>query len=144
MSGTWILVADQARARIFHGEGDSRLHEVETLLNPDARINEQDIVSDRPGRAFDSIGSGRHSMGSPVDPKEEEAIRFAKELCTHMDELRNKHSMDKVYVMAPPHFLGLLREAMHAPLKALVAGEVNHDLTEHSVADIRAHLPEQL
>ena len=141
----WVVVADAGRARFFSAEGPTAtLVEKEDLLHPESRTHAGEMASDAPGTTHDSAGHGVHSMGKKVEPKEQEAIRFAKELCTHMDALRNKHAMDKLYVMAPPHFLGLLREAMHAPLKALVAGEVNHGLTEHSVADIRAHLPEQL
>jgi protein required for attachment to host cells len=144
MSGTWILVADQARARIFHGQGNSRLHEVETLLNPDARINEQEIVSDRPGRAFDSAGSGRHSMGSPVDPKEEEAIRFAKQVTDRLERGRQEGAFERLVLVAAPHFLGLLRKDLHTPLASMVSHELNKDLTRLTERELRSHLPAEI
>jgi len=144
MSNTWVLVADQGRARILSGSGNSPLIEMETLLNPDARMHQQDLVSDRPGRAFDSTGMGRHGMGTQVDPKEEEAIRFARTVVDHLERGRQERQFERLILIAAPHFLGLLRKDLHAPLAAAVSNEVAKDLTRLTVNELRSHLPDFL
>ena len=67
MSELWVLVADQSRARFFTvADSRSALQDMGELVHPEARDREQTLTSDRPGRAFDSKGQGRHAMGSTV------------------------------------------------------------------------------
>ena len=140
-----VVVADAARARFFTAESaTATLVEDEDRLHPEARLHVSEMASDEPGRSFDSHGEGQHAMGNEVDPKRQEAIRFAKELCEDLEARRNKGKVEGLYLIAPPQFLGELRDHLSAPLKALVKGEIVKDLTEHAVADIRAHLPKRL
>ena len=141
----WVLVADAGRARFFSADSaTASLVEAEDRLHPESRLHERDMASDEPGRTHDSHGEGQHAMGKKVDPKSQEAIRFAKELCEDLEHRRTGGQVDALYVIAEPAFLGHLRDHMGAPLKQLVKDEINRDLTEHAVADIRGHLPEQL
>ena len=69
MSAYWIVVADNAKARIFAVDRvDGNLQLVDTLVHPEGHRQAKDINADRPGRAFDIVGHGRHSMGTEVDP----------------------------------------------------------------------------
>ena len=141
----WTLVADAGRARFFSAESATdTLVEVEDRLHPESRLHAGEMASDEPGTTHDSHGQGQHGMGNKVDPKSQEAIRFAKELCEELESQRNAGKLDALYVIAEPAFLGVLREHMDAPLKKLVQGEIDKDLTEHAVADIRGHLPARL
>ena len=77
MSKFWVVVADKSKARIFTVD-DPRgaLLGVHELKHPEALEREQELSSDRPGRSFDSMGQGRHAMGSTVEPGKQETIRF--------------------------------------------------------------------
>jgi protein required for attachment to host cells len=46
-------------------------------------------------------------------------------------------------LMAGPTFLGLLREALPAALRACVAAEIRKDLVHQATGVVRAHLPEE-
>lgn len=141
----WILAADSGRARIFSTDtATGPLKEVQDLVHPEARVHPKDTASDEPGSTYDRVGQGRHPMGKAVDPKEQEAIRFAKEVCQRLDGARNAGEFDKLYVVAAPAFLGVLREAMSEPTRRLVAGEVSKNLAAHRPEEIRSHLPERL
>lgn len=144
MSNIWIIVADTYRARIFSADKPAAaLTELETLANPAARQHEGDIVSDRSGHVLSGT-TGGHDLSARTEAKQEEANRFAAEVCQHLEKGRNGKAFDKLYILAAPAFLGLLRKHVSAPLKALVAGEIDKDLTTQTADRIRAQLPEYL
>lgn len=74
MAKIWILAAESSRAVIYAVESRVKpLKTVESFSHPEGRELEQDMISDRPGRAFDTTGlGGRHAMGKEVDPKRHE------------------------------------------------------------------------
>jgi len=142
---TWVVAADSSRARIL--ESDSRtgpLREIEAMVRPEARLHVTDLVSDGPGQSFDSGGQGRHGMPPRHDAKQQEAIRFAKQVGERLSSSHNRGAFEKLYIVAAPSFLGLLRDTLHAPIQATIAGEVSKNLSNHSVDEIRGHLPDFL
>jgi protein required for attachment to host cells len=142
---TWVIVADSSRARIFAAATPlGPLQELETLAHPAGRLHAQDLTSDLPGRAFDSVGDGRHAMGQPVEPKEEEALRFARQIAERLDTGRKEGRYDKAVIVAAPKFLGYLRQCQSAPVTALIVAEIAKDLTRHMPEEIRAQVPERL
>ena len=145
MEITWVVVADQARARLFSAS-DQRgpLEEVEDLANPEGRLHDQDLNADSPGRAFDSMGEGRHAMGKRHSPKEQEAIRFAHEVGKRLAAALHDGAYRHLIISATPHFLGLLRETLSEDVAKRVLLELHKDLTALSSDAIRAHLPERL
>jgi protein required for attachment to host cells len=141
---TWVVVASAARARFFEVAGrQGPLREIDDLVNPAERLEVQDLKTDRPGRAFDHLGGQRHAMGTAVEPKEQLAIRFAKEVVDRLDADRCANRFDSLCLVAPPHFLGLLRGRMANPLARALKGELTSDLTQQDVGAVRervAHL----
>lgn len=138
---TWILVADGARARIFLNDGPGRgvkpgpKKEFHGVNLPD-----RDIVSDRPGRAFDSAGQGRHAMAPRSDPREHEQRRMHHELAAYLDKEAGKGSFDRLVIVAPPKALGNLRSELSGAVRAKVSGELNKDLTHVAIHDLAKHL----
>jgi protein required for attachment to host cells len=145
MSTTWILTANGGKARIFSADSPtSPLAEIATITHPESRLRAKELASDRPGRAFDTAGVGRHAMSSQVDAKEQEQIRFAREIVDRLEQGRVERDFEHLVVVAAPGFLGHLRATMAAPLHALVATELDKDYTELSAVELRAHLPERI
>ncbi len=143
MSETWVVVADSSKARFFLVD-NRNLVEKETLEHPEGRMHEQELTSDLPGKAFDSGGQGRHAMGSSVEPKKQEMIKFVKNIVDHLELARAKSSLAKLYLIAPPAFLGELREQLSSPLKKIVQGEIDKNLVAQQPAEIRLKLPDFL
>lgn len=142
MAITWVVVAESSRARIFSLEkAKGPMDEILTLDHPDARAHEQELTSDLPGRAFDSGGQGRHVMSSPVEPKQQVTIAFAKQIADHLDSNRKSGSYTKLIIFAAPAFLGLLRERMNDHTNKLVVYESNKNLAQLNVDQIRDHIP---
>ncbi|KPK55490.1 MAG: hypothetical protein AMS22_04110 [Thiotrichales bacterium SG8_50] len=141
----WVVAADAARARIFSADTpQGGLREVTDLVHPESRAHARDAASDEPGTTFDRMGQGQHSMGKKVEPKDEEALRFAKELATMLDSARTAGQYDRLYVVASPRFLGVLRDALGESTRKLVAADIDKNLVAHKVEEIRAHLPARL
>ena len=139
---TWVVVAESSRARIFAADGPRKgLEEIAGLSQPAARLKEGDLVSDAPGRSFDSGGQGRHAMGNDSDHKHHEAESFAREIAGRIDAARKSRDFEQLILVAPPHFLGLLRRYLTPACAATVVATVNKNLVQHQLPDIRDHLP---
>lgn len=138
---TWMLVASDARARLFEvASRNATLNEVLDLVNPEHRLPGKDLKTDKPGRAFDSLGGQRHATQTPVDPKEQSSIRFAKRVVNELELGLHENRFEALNVVASPHFLGLLRGQMSDALGRAVKKEVIKDLTREDPALLQAHV----
>jgi protein required for attachment to host cells len=83
-------------------------------------------------------------MGHENAAHQKHAETFAYELCGEIDKLRRNSDLHKIYLVASPKFLGLLRSSISKQCTELLVGEINKDLVNHSIEDIRSHLPKHL
>lgn len=138
---TWIVVADGARARIFENDGPGRgIKELpdessEQELKPTREIN-----ADKPGRAFDSAGQGRHAMEPPTDPHRHAKRDFAAQLAKRLKSALDEHRYDRLVVVAAPVTLGDLRKEFDKGVMERVHGEIAKDLTRAQPPEIAKHL----
>lgn len=139
---TWVLVADGSRARFFVREKNRSLTESEILISPEQRLQEQELVSDRAGRAFDSRGGARHAMEPPTTKRQQVAIDFARRLTEELEQLRRAGELERLVLVAPPRFLGHLRSQLSSETQQLVALSVDKDLTQSSADQVAEHLPQ--
>jgi protein required for attachment to host cells len=140
-----VVVANSSKARVLLAEdAHSPLIENADYVHPQSRLREQDLVSDGSGSAADSVGFGKHSMGHEQATRHKQAELFAQELGAEIDKLRRKTDLRRIYLVAPPRFLGLLRTSISKQCHELLHGEVNKELVTHSLEDIRSHLPKLL
>ena len=145
MNSIWIVVADSSRARIFatQGGGNGTMTEIQTLAHPQARLHEGDLVSDKSG-GDRKPGSTGHDMGNEPEAKQEEAVRFATQVCHELESGRVSGRFEKLYIIAAPGFLGILRKHQSNPLQKLVAAEVSKNIATHDLEQIRKCLPDRL
>ena len=138
MSTYLVLVADQARARLFTSQNRTgTLAECEALANPKGRLREQDLVSD--GR-----GGNPHDIGNHGEVLANVADGFARDVGHALDSALTRHQPDRIYVVAPPQFLGMLRKHLSTAVKNKIAQELSKDFSHMQADEIRAHLPELL
>jgi protein required for attachment to host cells len=137
---TWILIADGARARIFANNGPGKgIEPVGVELDADHRPD-REIMSDKPGRAFESVGTARHAIEPHHDPHKELKRAFSEQLATLLDQQLAAKAFDRVVLVAPPEMLGDLRSALSAHVKAAVCAELDKDLTKTPEAELPQHL----
>lgn len=138
---TWLVVANASIARIFRVPTIKSLIEVEVLKHPESRLHTRDLVTDKPGRGFESRGTARHNLDQQTSPKEQEYLVFAKDICNYLDIVRNNGEIDRLYIAAGPNLLGLIRQNLHPTTAKLVQGELDKDMTHMSPEEILALLP---
>ncbi len=138
---SWLLVANSSLARIFKLVKRHELQELKTFEHPESRLHNLDLVSDKPGRDFESAGIGRHALEPKIMPKRQEFAVFAKHLADYLDEARNRGEFDTLYIAASPSLLGLLRQALDPHTAKLIKGEVDKDMTQMKPQEIPGHLP---
>ncbi len=136
MRNTWIIVADAGRARIFCADRSGNdMHELPALSNPEARLHEGDLISDRTSR--DINGGAQTAKGTAER-------RFAATVCDRLERGRQQHAFNRLYIMAPPHFMGLLRKHQSHALRHLISEEIPKALVTQPPQRIRAELPRSL
>lgn len=143
MSRIRIVVADQAEAIFYDAASlQARPKEVAHITDPAAHLHNRDLVSDRPGRSYESVGGQRHAIEREFGPRQQEAVRFARRISRRLDDARRKGEFDELIVVAGPPFLGLMRGAMSRPTRERVVHEIRKDLVHSPVEALRRHLPE--
>jgi protein required for attachment to host cells len=142
MNNVWVVVASSTRCRIFtQRTHNGALLLLDELSHPEGRLHSRDLNSDRPGRSFDSQGEGRHAMGEPTDPVEQENLRFAKTIATILENARKKTQFDRLALVADPRFLGYLRHELSSITRQCVSTELQKNLAEADPEVIRQALP---
>lgn len=147
MYKTLVVVAENSRARIFSMEhSGAPLQELADMQHSESRAHERDLVSDRPGRTFDSRGMGRHAKEPDTPTKKHEASNFAKSIADYVNSEADKGTFEELMLIAAPEFLGLLRKDLHDTVKQHITREIDKNIVKKDIAFIQNQvttLPEQ-
>ena len=125
---TWIVIADGARARVLENNGPGKgIDARPDLVFEGDTASSSEIMADKPGRTFDSIGNARHAMEPPTDPHESLKARFLKHVTTALEARITDY--DRLILVAPPKALGMLRKALPPAIADKLHSELAKDLT---------------
>ncbi len=157
---TWALIADGARARILvnsglaHGDGQQSAqgqaptrHDwipVDGLVFEGDHSATHDLVTDRQGRSFSSMGSRRSAIEAKTDPHRDQKTKFANHLAEILAQQLQAGAYNRLIIAAPPATLGDLRSAISDKVCATIVAEFAHDLTKvpnHEIADHLKPIP---
>ncbi len=142
MSTAWVLVSDAARGRLFETT-DGALVEVACYNNSDLRgLPKQGGSGRTTPRTQDSAGPGRHVIEPHTTRRDKSTHAFAHQIVADMREAHEHHRYDELYLVAPPHFLGVLREQLGNWYESGVAGELGNDLVELPTGELMQRLHE--
>jgi protein required for attachment to host cells len=145
MATTWVLVAHEAGARVFENLGPGKgLRLLEEIDHPEGRQRDGDFDADRPGRSFQrNAGDVRRSAMSRSEGPHDRAISdFARALAGKLQNARTAGQYDRLVLVAPPKFLGLLRSSLDAPTEGCVVGSLNKDLAASDQKELVKQLGE--
>lgn len=140
MQGTWVVIADGSRARICARKAHAQLVEMQTVEHPAGRAKARDLVTDGQSLAFASVGGARHGTAADNSPKDHEQENFAREIARRLEEGRSGNRFDELVLVAPPAFLGMLREQLSGPLAKCVVQSLAKDLTNAKLEDVQKSL----
>ncbi len=132
MTTTRVLVAHDAGARIFDQRGPGKgLIELSSILFEDGRRSNIDINADRAGRG----GYETHD-----DAHKHAVHHFARTLVDDLTSAHHRGEFQQLILVAPPRFLGFLRESLGTQLKRTIIGTIAKDLPRASLTELCAHL----
>jgi protein required for attachment to host cells len=137
---SWILIANRSGARILDKQG-ATLHLAGTFEHEQGRMRDRQIDSDRQGRS-DRPGGGGSSLSKSETAHEHDAKAFARELADRLRTERLQGRFERLVLVAEPHFLGLLREALDDQTARLVVASVPKDLSHVPMQELATRLPE--
>jgi protein required for attachment to host cells len=139
---TWCLVCDASRAHLFRTKPPGHRYElIASFDHPESRARVSDLVADVNGRkpAGGSRGvgvlrsrpggfHGRPGVEADTNPKEVEAQKFARDLATELEKGLDEHAYEALVLVAPPHFLGMVRATVSEQVAKRVEGTIDKDL----------------
>lgn len=138
---TWIVVAHRAGAIFYESRGPALpLSRALLVENPLGRARSGEIETDRPGRAFDRKGGGRHAMSKEESSTEHVEHEFVQRLLAQLESSHATGAFDRLVLIAPPKMLGRLRQGLAAPLRALLVADMAKDLAMATADDVRRQL----
>jgi len=133
-NGTHYVVGDGRKALILVNDGTvaaPALRVESVLSHPDKPTH--DLGSDRPGRAFASVGPRSAATAEP-DWHQLAEDQFASEIISGLVKLAEMERLRHLVIVAPPRTMAKLREKMPDAFSKLIIAEVMKDLTKHPIA----------
>lgn len=139
----WVLVADGHRARVLErlslGAPWEELEaEAMQVFDPPSHA----LGTERPGRVHESVGTTRHAIEPRQDPHDARKAAFARDLAHRLEAAAEAKRFARLILVAPPAFLGHLRDALGDATRQRLKGSLDLDLTKAPLAEIVAHLPD--
>lgn len=143
---TWILVADASRGRLFSSpEKGKPWNLLQEFSHPASRAKNRDIDPKERGRAQQSFGAGhRPAMEPKTEPREVEAEHFAHELAHAVSEGVERRACSGVALVAPPHFLGQLKELLDPQAAKCLVATIDKDYTKSDVRELMTRLDDSV
>jgi protein required for attachment to host cells len=82
-------------------------------------------------------GVNQRSAMENADWHRIEKLRFADEMADRLYKAAHAGRYDRLFIVAPPRVLGELRDKLHKEVEKRLAGTLDKELTNHTVADIQ-------
>ena len=138
----WILVSDASRATLYATEkrGDD-WQVVASYTHGESRLKNSELTPTEPGHSAKSKGGARHTVMEPeTTPKQAEMEHFAQQLADVLSAGTTHRSFDTVVLVAPPHFLGLLRHRLSGETEKRLITVVHKNYTFTDAHEARRRL----
>lgn len=133
---TLVVVADGRKFLFFRNQGDAEYPqlELEQKHEQENPPNREQKAGDA-GRSFSSGGVRRSKM-QETDFHQLEEDRFVADLADLLYKRAHANEFEKLIIVAPPQSLGELRKNYHQVVSERLIGEIDKDLTGHTVENI--------
>jgi protein required for attachment to host cells len=142
---TWILIADGGQAKVFeHGNSGEGLTAITDFMLEEEHLRNQDIMADRPGRSFSSVGHGRSAYEPETDPVQAREAQFMKRVAERLDQRFQHGDFQRLVIAAAPTALGDLRPQLSKALQGVVIAELPKDLTNLPTGKLESHFEDVL
>lgn len=123
----WVLVANSSFAEIYSGNM-KEIRSIHYFDFPDGRLKSGEILADRPGRGHESLGHGRFALSTQTDVHLHEIQIFAHQIVDVLKKAKAENAFERLIIIAPPQFLGELRQLMPDNINRCIHKEFKKDL----------------
>ena len=133
MDPTWIVLADEGRARILAmREAGTELAEVEEMTDAAAHADNADLRHDAYGRrgGSDLRMGGNNTESAGEEKLDHEAELFARRVAQELLSAYQGKRFDELRIAAAPKFLGRLRKELDTQVQKCVTRELDKDLLQ--------------
>lgn len=140
---TWVLVADEAIARILERPDDGgELRPVEELTDPDAHARESELHRAPHGRRAGAGGGGlpQATVSAADSGRHQHAQAFATRIVQRLALHHRDGRWQALRIVAAPRLLGYLRKALPPELAAAVMDTLDKDLVQAGNAELTQRL----
>jgi protein required for attachment to host cells len=113
---TWILVGDEASARLFTAnDAARRWHLHAEFSHPESRMNADEVLTDQPN--YQEPGTRQRDL---------EGLRFARRMAGHL--VHHHGEYERLVLVGPPRFLGELRKHLTVPVRRKLTDSLAQEL----------------
>jgi protein required for attachment to host cells len=137
---TLVIVADGAVAR-FLGRARPGARLVE-LVDRNMRADLPAPCRDRPARAHDRFGMGRHAIDTRRNPQSVAEEQFLNNVAAEALGMLTSGGIAQLVLCAPPRALGVLRAALSSEAREKLTLSWGKDITKETPAEIDKRLKE--
>lgn len=143
-----VVVADRGEARLYLRMSAASMRLIGQYENPAAHQRDRDLASDRPGRVYRTArgspdrrgATARHAAGGERTPRRQLATVFARRIAAGVRATAKSAPFDRLILVCEPGFLGTLRRALPARLRAMATVQIAKDLMNLPAAELRARI----
>ncbi|WP_309667487.1 host attachment protein [Tabrizicola sp.] len=133
----WALVMSSTQARIIKGIAKGATDEMPELALHAEHKDLREIMADKPGRSFASVGSARSAMEYASDPVKDAKRAFVDEAVILLHQHFVKHDFTHLAIFAGPEMLGLLRDGLPPDLQHAIIVDMPKNLLHETPHDLR-------
>jgi protein required for attachment to host cells len=133
----WALVMSATQARIIKVIARGAFDDVPELVLHAEHKDLREIMSDKPGRSFSSVGSGRSAIEYASDPVRDAKRAFVDEVVILLHRHFAQNDFTRLAVFAGSEMLGLWRDGLPPDLGHAVIVEVPKNLLHETPRDVR-------
>ncbi len=135
-----ILIADGEHARLLRPDENNVLRVANYFDSSTAHRMAHDLVSDRPGRAFESARPGSHGIEPRHDAHQLEKEKFGHFVARQLCHAAASDAFDRLVLVAPAHVLNDIEAALDEPTAAKLVGRLAKDLVKVPNHALSRHL----
>lgn len=136
--GTWVVVADGARATVFVNEGTAFEPQLQTVRSyGEHHAKTSELGDTKPARTFESTSHRRSAIETP-DLHQRAEDRFVDAIMVDLAKAAADKAFEHVVIAAPPVALGEMRKAADPHLQSRILLWIDKDLTKEPVPQITA------
>lgn len=135
----WYVVANRTDAVLYEDERGSKFKFLNRICNRKTNLIDAALLADEPNDGLSNTDEKilHHALSRKTPQHEQLAKKFAKQIAANLEIAYRQKRFKDLVLVAEPHFLGLLRNALNEPVLEAVRHEVRREYAQGSDRQLR-------